>query len=36
VGKHKQTPPILLANYGNAAVLADMVSDSNTITPAQE
>jgi hypothetical protein len=34
--KHKQTPPILLANCDNAAVLADMVSDSNTITPAQE
>jgi hypothetical protein len=34
--KHKQTPPILLANRDNAAVLADMVSDSNTITPAQE
>jgi len=34
--KHKQTPPILLANCNNAAVLADMVSDSNTITPAQE
>ena len=34
--EHKQTPPILLANCDNAAVLADMVSDSNTITPAQE
>jgi len=34
--EHKQTPPILLANHDNAAVLADMVSDSNTITPAQE
>jgi hypothetical protein len=32
--KHGQTPPILLANHDNAAVLADMVSDSNTIIPA--
>jgi hypothetical protein len=33
--KHKQTPPILLANRDNAAVLADMVSDSNvtSVTP---
>jgi len=34
--EHKQTPPILLANHDNAAVLADVASDSNTITPAQE
>jgi hypothetical protein len=34
--KHKQTPSILLANCNNAAVLADMVFDSNTIAPAQE
>ena len=34
--EHKQTPPILLANHDNAAVLADVASDSNTITLAQE
>jgi hypothetical protein len=34
--EHKQTPPILLANRDNAAVLADVASNSNTITPAQE
>jgi len=34
--KHKQMPPILLTNHDNAAVLADMVSNSNTVTPAQE
>ena len=34
--EHKQTPPTPLANHDNAAVLADLVPDSNTITPAQE
>jgi len=34
--EHKQTPPTPLANCDNAAVLADLVPDSNTITPAQE
>src|ERR1700676_2075136 len=34
--EQKQTPPILLANRDNAAVLADLASDSNSITPAQE
>jgi len=32
----QQTPPTPLANHDNAAVLADLVPDSNTITPAQE
>jgi hypothetical protein len=34
--EHKQIPPILLANCDNAAVLADVASNNNTIIPAQE
>jgi hypothetical protein len=34
--EHKQTPHILLANHDNAAVLADVAFNNNTITPVQE
>src|SRR3954451_23780862 len=35
-GENGVTPPVLLANKDNAAVLKDLLPDSNTVMPAQE